>query len=73
MLALFDFNIIYRSGKTNQATVALSQHPEPNCKVESDSDSDSDSDDPVMLSYATICNIIKPVLGDIKSHLTSRK
>ena len=63
-LALFDFNIIYTSGKTNQAADALSQHPEPNCKFESDSD--SNSDDPVMLSYATICDIIKPVLGDTK-------
>ena len=63
-LALFDFNIIYRLGKTYQAANALSWHPEPNCKLESDID--SDSDDPVMLSYATICTIIKPVLGDTK-------
>ena len=63
-LVLFDFNIIYRSGKTNQPADAFSWHPEPNCKLESDSD--SDSDDPVMLSYATICDIIKPVLGDTK-------
>ena len=63
-LALFDFNIIYRSGKTNQAADALSMCPEPNCKLESDSD--SNSDDPVMLSYATICDIIKPGLGDTK-------
>ena len=34
-LALFDFNIIYRSGKTNLATDALSQCPEPNCRLES--------------------------------------
>ena len=61
-LALFDFNIIYRLGKTNQAADALSWCPEPNCKLESD----SDSDDPVMLSYATICNIIKSVLSDTK-------
>ena len=54
MLALFDFNIIYRSGKSNQAADALSQHPEPNCKLESDDDSDNDSSDPVVLSYATI-------------------
>ena len=64
LLALFDFNIIYGSGKTNQAADALSQYPEPNCKLESDSD--SNSDDWVMLSYATICKIIEPVLGDIK-------
>ena len=63
-LALFGFNIIYRLGKTNQAADALSQHPEPNCKLESDID--SNSDDLVMLSYATICTIIKLVLGDTK-------
>ena len=71
-LALFDFNIIYRSGKSNQATDALSWCPEPNCKLESD-DSDNDSDDPVMLSYATICDIIKLVLGDTKILLTIKK
>ena len=63
-LALFDFNITYRLGKTNQAADALGSCPEPNCKLESDSD--SNSDDPVMLSYATICDIIKLVLGDTK-------
>ena len=62
--ALFDYNIIYRLGRMNKAADALSQCPEPNCKLESDSD--TDSDDPVMLSYATICNIIKPVLGNTK-------
>ena len=62
--ALFDFNIIYRLGKTNQAADALSQCPEPNCNLESDSD--SNSDDPVVLSYATICTIIEPVLDDTK-------
>ena len=72
-LALFDFNIIYRSGKSNQAADALSWCPEPNCKLESDNDSDNDSSDPVVLSYATICNIIKPVLGDTKIPLNIKK
>ena len=70
-LALFNFNIIYRSGKTNQAADALSWCPEPNCKLESDSD--SDSDDPVVLSYATICNIIELVLGDTKIPFNIKK
>ena len=70
-LALFDFNIIYRSAKTNQAADALCRHPEPNCKLESDSD--SNSEDPVMLSYATMCNTIKPVLGDTKIPFNIKK
>ena len=61
-LPCLTFNIIYRSGKTNQAADVLSWCPEPNCKLESD----SDSDDPVVLSHTTICTIIKPVLGDTK-------
>ena len=67
--ALFNFNIIYTSGKTNQATDALSLCPEPNCRLESN----SDSDDPVVLSYATICDIIKPVLGDTKIPFNIKK
>ena len=41
--------------------------------MESDDDSDNDSSDPVVLSYATICDIIKPVLGDTKIPLTIKK
>ena len=67
-LALFYLNIIYRSERTNKATDALSQCPvEPNCKLESESD--TTSKDPVMLSYAIICHIVKLVLGDTKSCL----
>ena len=70
-LALFDFNIIYRLGRTNKATDALSQHPELNCKLESDSD--TDNEDPVVLSYNTICDIIKLVLGDTKMLFAVKK
>ena len=70
-LALFDFNIIYRLGKTNQAADALSWCPEPNCKLESASD--SNSEDPVVLSYATMCDTIKPVLCDTKIPFNIKK
>ena len=62
---------IDRLGRTNKDADALSQHPEPNCKLESESD--TNSDDPVVLSYAIICNIIRPVLGDTKIPFTIRK
>ena len=70
-LSMFDFNIIYRLGRTKKTADALSWCPEPNCKLESDSD--TGSDDPVMLSYATICDIIKPVLGDTKIPFAVKK
>ena len=64
-LALFDFNIWYNSGKSNEACDALHQYPvNPECEMESNSD--NYSKDPVMFSYATICDTIKPVLKDTK-------
>ena len=71
-VALFDFNIVYRLGRTNKAADDLSQHPvESNCKLEIESD--TDSKDPVVVSYATICDIIKPVLGDTKIPFVVKK
>ena len=66
-LALFDFNIIYRLGKTNQAADALSWCPEPNCKLE------SNGDDPVVLSYAIFVTSLSQFLVTPKSCLISRK
>ena len=65
-LGLFGFNIQYGLGKTSKAADALSQC-QVNPEFEMESNSDNDSEDPVMLSYATICNTIKPVLKDTKS------
>ena len=70
-LGLFDYNIICRLGRTNMTADALSQCPEPNCKLESDSD--TNSDDLFMLSYAAICNTIKLILGDTKIPFTIKK
>ena len=70
-LALFNYNIICRSCRTNKSSYALSWYPEPSCEL--GSDSDTDSDEPVVLLYATICNIIKPVLGDTKCPFAIKK
>ena len=62
-LALFDFNIQYRSGKTNKPADTLSQQP-VNLNLEIESNSDNNIDNPVELWYATICDIIKLCLKD---------
>ena len=70
-LSLFNYNIIYRSGRTNKATDALSQHPEPNCKLESDNDTDSDH--PVMFCMPPFVASSSWSLVILKSHSPSRR
>ena len=71
-LALFHFNILNQLGKTNKAADALSLQPvNPDCEMESVSDNDSEN--PVMLLYATICDLIKLVLGDTKNPFGLKK
>ena len=71
-LALFNFNILYRSGKTNKAHDALSWHL-VNPDSEMESVSDNDREDPVMLSYANILDMIKLVLGDTKNPFVKKR
>ena len=64
-LALFDFNIQYRLGKTNKGTDALYWGP-ADTDIEMESISDNVSEDTVVLLYAIIYDSIKPVLKDTK-------
>ena len=57
-LALFNFDIIYRSGKSNQAADTLSHHP----KTENESFSDSESDGYKTISYIEICDDLSEVI-----------
>ena len=57
-LALFGFDIKYRSGKSNQAADTLSHHP----KTEDENFSDSESDGFKTISYAVICNDLSEVI-----------
>ena len=50
-LTLYDFNIMYRTGKSNLVVDALSHHPEVNEKVEKEATPESDEDDWIAVSY----------------------
>ena len=50
-LALYDFDIIYRTGKSNLIADALSRHPEVEEKIEKEIPSESDDDEWIAVSY----------------------
>ena len=62
-LALFDFEIKYRAGKSNQAADALSQHP---ANPDSPSESSDDDEEWETISYGMVCQIIDHHLGSTK-------
>ena len=50
-LALYDFDIIYRSGKSNLVTDTLSRHPEVEEETKKEIPSESDDDEWIAVSY----------------------
>ena len=50
-LALYNFNIIYRTSKSNLVADALSCHPEVNEEVEKEVSTESDEDEWIAVSY----------------------
>ena len=50
-LALYDFDIIYCTGKSNLIADTLSRHPEVNKEVEKEATPESDKDEWIMVSY----------------------
>ena len=61
-LTFFDFDIKYRTGKSNQAADTLSHHP----KTDNDISSDNDSEEYETISYAVVCDDLCEIVKDEK-------
>ena len=68
-LALFNFDIKYRSGKLNQAADALSHHP----KTDNENFSNNESDGYETISYAVVCDDLCEVIKGEKLPLEIKR
>ena len=68
-LALFDFDIKYRWGKSNQAADTLSCHP----KTENENSSDCESDGCETVSYTVVCHDLSEVIKGEKLPLEIKR
>ena len=63
-LALFDFTIHYRTGRSNRATNALSRHLHANKEI--NQERGSDCDDVEVISYSLVCKVVDEILNTTK-------
>ena len=65
-LALFDFTIKYRTGRSNRAADALSRRPFNPSFDNSFSESETDSDECEVISYSSVCEAVDLCLNSAK-------
>ena len=65
-LALYDFDIVYRTGRSNLVADALSHRPEVEGENHNQTGSDNDDEEWQAISYSTICEELAGVLGGVK-------
>ena len=63
-LALFDFTIHYRTGRSNRATDALSRHP--HTEEEINQEKGSDCNEVEVISYSLVCEVVDEYLNTTK-------
>ena len=64
-LALYDFNIVYRTGRSNLITDTLSCRPEAEGENHKTC-SDNDNEEWQAISYSTICKELQGIIGGVK-------
>ena len=65
-LALYDFNIIYRMGRSNLITDMLSHRPEVEGESHNQICSDNYAEEWQVISYSTICAELEGIIGGVK-------
>ena len=65
-LALYDFNIIYRTGRSNLVADVLSRRPKSEGEVHDRVGNDNDDEEWHAVSYATVCKEIEELVGGVK-------
>ena len=65
-LALYDFDIVYRTGHSNLVANALSRRPEAEGENHNQTCSDSDDEEWQAISYSTICEELQGIIGGVK-------
>ena len=63
-LALFDFTIHYRTGRSNSAANALSGHPHTDEEINQEKGSDCNKVE--VISYSLVCKVVDEILNTTK-------
>ena len=65
-LALYDFDIVYQTGRSNLVADALSHRPETEGENHNQTCSDNDDEEWQAISYSAICKELQGIIGRVK-------
>ena len=65
-LALYNFDIVYRTGRSNLITDALSHRPEAKGENHNQTCSNNDDEEWQAISYSAICEELQGIIGGVK-------
>ena len=72
-LALYDFDIVYRTGRSNLVADALSRRPEAEGENHNQTCSDNDDEEWQAISYSAICEELQGIIGGVKVEYSLRE